>query len=53
MAGNASFGVATMAPPTPAAAVQGGDTRVFQLWYRDVGWAEYNSTDAPVLTFAP
>lgn len=52
-AGRAAFAVDTTNPPSPAAAVQAGDTRVFQLWYRDVGGAGYNFSDALVLTFTP
>ena len=51
--GNAAFAVATTQPPSPAAAVQAGDTRVFQLWYRDAIGAGYNFTDALAVTFAP
>jgi len=51
--GASSFALDLAAPPSPAAAVQPGDTRVFQLWYRDVGGAAYNFSDALVVTFAP
>ena len=51
--GAASFALELAAPPSPAAAVLPGDTRVFQLWYRDVGGAAYNFSDALVVTFEP
>ena len=51
--GRAQFDVDLGAPPSPAAAVQPGDTRLFQLWYRDVGGAAYNFSDALEVTFRP
>jgi len=39
--------------PFPGAAVAPGDTRTFQLWYRDIGGAAFNLSDGLEVTFGP
>ncbi|MEZ6014340.1 MAG: TIGR03790 family protein [Planctomycetota bacterium] len=51
--GAASFALDLAQPPAASAPVQPGDTRVFQLWYRDAVGAGYNFSDALVVTFTP
>jgi hypothetical protein len=51
--GASSYALDLAMPPSPAAMVVPGDTRVFQLWYRDIGGAAYNFSDALVVTFLP
>jgi hypothetical protein len=51
--GAASLALDLSSPPSPAAAVLPGDTRVFQLWHRDSFGAGFGFSDALVATFLP